>query len=75
MLIKFDSNGVFRFIDMVEKYLFLRGLRQHILVLLFCIVQNTTADFTSESTNASVVIFPDTQTTSSEDIVTSKLMI
>ena len=60
---------------MVKKYLSLCHLRQHIVVLLFCIVQITTADSTSESTNASAVIFPETKTTSSDDTVTGKLTI
>ena len=58
---------------MAKKYLFMCRLGWHILVtLLLSIVQCSAADSTSESTNGSAIIFPYTETTSSNDMVTGK---
>ena len=58
---------------MAKKYLFMCRLGWHILVtLLLSIVQCSAADSTSERTNGSAIIFPYTETTSSNDMVTGK---
>ena len=58
---------------MAKKYLFMCRLGWHILVtLLLSIVQCSAADSTSERTNGSAIIFPYTETTSPNDMVTGK---